>query len=126
MKEVTAAIIEKNNKILIAKRARGHQLEGMWEFPGGKIEEGETPEQCLRRELVEEFNITTEIGTFYAESLYEYETGAIKLLAYKTKWIDGDFKLTVHSDIKWVDVDELGKFEFAPADISIVERILEL
>ena len=70
--DVTAAIIRKNGKVLIARRARGQHLEGLWEFPGGKIENGETPEACLKRELFEEFGIDVRIGRFIAESCFSY------------------------------------------------------
>ena len=61
---VTCAIIEKDGKILIARRAEGQKLAGKWEFPGGKVEDGESPEECLKRELEEEFGIPTEVGEF--------------------------------------------------------------
>ena len=102
MKEVTAAIIINDGKILIAQRAEDQKLAGKWEFPGGKVEFGETPEECLKREIKEELGIKIEVDKFFAESIYQYNIGTIKLLAYKARWIDGEYKLTAHTQIKWV------------------------
>jgi 8-oxo-dGTP diphosphatase len=83
MINVTAAIIQRNNRILIAKRSSTSSLPNKWEFPGGKVESGETPEECLKRELWEEFEINVSIGAIFGESVYRYQYGSIKLLAYR-------------------------------------------
>jgi 8-oxo-dGTP diphosphatase len=80
---VTAAIIQKENRIFAARRKRGRHLEGMWEFPGGKLEPGESPEVCLARELAEELGIKTTVGRYLGESVYDYGEKVIKLLAYQ-------------------------------------------
>jgi 8-oxo-dGTP diphosphatase len=121
--DVTAAIIEKDGKFLIAKRAKGKHMEGRWEFPGGKIEKRETPEVCLARELKEEFDIVAKIGDFVAESVFDYGIKKIKLLGYRVKYVSGEFKLYAHDEIKWIDKNEFGKFDFAPADLSLIEKI---
>jgi len=123
MKLVTAAIIINNGKVLIAQRAEKQKLAGKWEFPGGKIEFGETPEECLKREIKEELGINTEVNDFFCESIYHYDTGAIKLIAYKAQWIDGECKLTAHSQIKWVNPPELENYDFSPADIYFVKKL---
>jgi len=120
---VTAAIIKKENKILIAKRKEGH-LANKWEFPGGKIESNETPEDCLKRELREEFGIGTKIGKLLATSIYEYPHIKIKLMAYEVEYIAGEFKLNDHHEIKWVSKEDILIYDFAPADIPIVNKIL--
>jgi len=125
MKLVTAAIIINNGKVLIAQRAENQQLAGKWEFPGGKVEPGETPEECLKREIKEELGINIEVNDFFGESTYHYDTGTIKLLAYKSQWIDGECKLSVHSRIKWVKPYELENYDFAPADIYFVNKLKE-
>ena len=81
MKIVTAAIIRSRDKILIARRKKGQKLEGYWEFPGGKIEVDESPQECLCRELHEEFGILSEAGEILTESEYHYDHGSFKLLA---------------------------------------------
>ena len=84
MINVTAAIIKRGGKILIAKRSSTSSLPNKWEFPGGKIEVGETPEECLARELYEEFNIIVTVGDFIAESVYQYERKTVRLLGFIT------------------------------------------
>ena len=123
IKEVTAAIILKDNRLLIAQRAPGDKLAGKWEFPGGKIEPGETPQECLKRELREELDVDVEVIDFFGESIYDYTSGTIKLMAFLCKWISGDFTLNVHSHIAWVNRHELDVYDFAPADIPLVEKL---
>ena len=123
MKDVTAAIILKDNKVLIAQRAPEERLAGKWEFPGGKMEPGETPQQCLSREINEELEVTVEVLDFFGESIYRYEHGEIRLLAYFCRWIEGNFILNVHSRLEWVGRDELGGFDFAPADIPLAKKL---
>lgn len=123
MKEVTAAIILKDNKILIAQRAPGDNLAGKWEFPGGKIEPGETPRECLKREIREEFEVDVEVLDYFGESIYDYSSGTIKLIAFWCQWLGGDFILRVHSQISWLKPQELAQYDFAPADILLVELL---
>lgn len=123
MKEVTAAIILKENKILIAQRAPGENLAGKWEFPGGKIEPGETPQECLKREIREEFDVDIEVLNYFGESIYDYSSGTIKLIAFWCQWIAGDFILKVHSQIAWLNPKELDQYDFAPADIPLVGQL---
>jgi 8-oxo-dGTP diphosphatase len=123
MRTVTAALVIKDGLCLIAKRHAGDPLANLWEFPGGKIEEGETPEECLQREMQEEFQIDVEVGTFFAESIYEYERGTIQLLAYWVTWNGDSLYPTVHDEIAWVDKETILNYKFAPADIPIVEKL---
>ena len=122
--DVTAAIIENDGKFLIAKRKKGKHLENKWEFPGGKIEKQETPEECLARELKEEFGIIAEVGSFVAESPFQYGDRKIRLLGYRAKYISGEFRLNAHDEIKWVAANEFSGFDFAEADLPLIEKIL--
>lgn len=123
MKRVTASILIKDNSILIAKRKAGERLANFWEFPGGKIEDGESPEECLKRELKEELGIEVIVGNFFCESIYHYEHGTIQLLGYWTTWVSGEIRPKVHSEVKWVTPEELDQYIFAPADIPFVEKL---
>lgn len=123
MKDVTAAIIIEKGKVLVARRAPGQSYAGRWEFPGGKVEPGETPEQCLKRELMEEFGVEIRINDFVAESIYEYPTDSIRLLAYLVKILDGDIRLSVHDDYHWVNPKSLLDYELLPADIPIAIKL---
>ena len=122
-RQVTAAVIEKDGKILIAQRRKGSALGGKWEFPGGKIEPGETAEECLKRELKEEFEIESEIGEFIIASQFRYCLVPIELLAYRAKHLSGEFKVNEHEEIRWVLPSELGSYDFVPADKPIVKLL---
>ena len=101
MKEVTAAIILKDNKVLIAQRALGENLAGKWEFPGGKLELGETPQECLKLEIREELDVNKiEVSDFFGESIYAYHSGTIRLMTFWCRWMLGEFTLNVHSHIR--------------------------
>jgi 8-oxo-dGTP diphosphatase len=89
MINVCAAIVVNNDKVLSAKRMKGKHLAGYWECTGSKIELGESPEQCLKRELKEEFTIKCEIGEFVAESIFDYGEKHIRFLVYKVKHVLG-------------------------------------
>jgi len=123
MKSVTAAILIKDNKILIAKRKINDKLAGKWEFPGGTIEDGETPEECLKREMKEEFDIDVSVGDSLGESIYHYSQEAIQLLAYRSYWKSGVMEPQAHDEYRWVTIDEIDTYDFAPADIPFVDKI---
>lgn len=120
---VTAAICIVNGKILVARRAHGQSQEHKWEFPGGKVEEGETPEDCLARELLEEFSIQVEVGDHVCDSVYDYPDKRIRLMAYRVTILNGEFVLTVHDAIRWVDVDQLLEMDLAPADVAVANQL---
>jgi len=123
MKDVTAAIIIQNNQVLLTRRAPGEKHAGGWEFPGGKVEPGESPETCLRRELLEELEIETTIGDKLTESIHTYETGAIRLLAYRATILSGSLRLHVHDEYQWVSVAKLTQYKLLPADVPIAEYL---
>jgi len=123
MQTVIAAVMEKDGKILIARRRRGDALENKWELPGGKMEAGESPAECLRRELREEFDIETEIGEFVGSSEYDYRHLSIRLMAYRTRHISGEFTMLDHEEIQWVLPSDLNNYEFSEADKPIVRML---
>jgi mutator protein MutT len=124
MIDVVAGVISLDGKILIARRNDDKHMGGLWEFPGGKIEVGETPQQCIVRELLEEFNINVEAGGFIAESIFDYGEKIVRLMGYDVKYLNGDFVLSDHSEIAWIAKDQFSQFEFAPADLPIIEKLL--
>lgn len=124
MIKVVAAILEKEDKILIAKKREGKPLAGLWEFPGGKIEEGETPEESLIRELMEEMNIKVRVNEYVGESIYDYGDGkVISLKGFTAEIIEGDIKLTDHDEYKWITLEEICNYRIAPADIPLISNI---
>jgi len=123
--KVTAAVIEKDGKILIAKRKAGDRLGGKWEFPGGKLGRGETPEECLRRELKEELDIDAEIGEFICSTRFRYWLVPLELLVYKVRYLAGEFKALDHDEIAWVRPSELGAYDFVKADVRVVGKLMK-
>ena len=123
MIDVTAAILIKDGRVLIAKRKATDRLANKWEFPGGKVEDNETPEECLKREMQEELGIDVTVGKYLGESTYHYDHGSIKLLAFHTYWKGGDISLEAHDDYKWILLEQFKEIDFAPADITFVEKL---
>lgn len=126
MIRVTAALIERDSKILIAQRNGEGNQALKWEFPGGKIDPGETPEQCLKRELKEELNLDIRVGELFDIINYDYPTWTIQLLVYRAEIIGGEIKRNVHRDIRWVSPSEISTYDFCPADVELVEKITSL
>ena len=123
MTTVTAGVLVRNGKIFIAQRKANKRLPGKWEFPGGKIEQGETPEKCLARELAEELNIDVEVGDYMGESIFRYDFGVVKILFYRVFWNGEDIISKDHQAVKWASMDQLSQYDFAPADIPFVEKL---
>ena len=120
---VAAAIIERDGKILIAKRKEGWRHAGKWEFPGGTVERNETPEECLRRELVEELAVETEVGALYCDVTHAYAHATIRLLVYRVRHVAGEYTLLDHEELRWVLPEELVQYEFPEADVPVVEKL---
>lgn len=125
-KTVAAAIIRKGGKFLIAKRKQGGAVGGKWEFPGGKLEDGETPEQGLVRELKEELDIDAQVGSFFAESLSAYPSGTFRIMAYQVEDFKGEIVLREHDECRWVSLEELESFDFLSGDKPIIRKLLQI
>ena len=123
MKVVTAAIIINDKKVLLTRRGPSETLAGYWEFPGGKVEDGESLADCLRRELQEELGVDAEVGEVMAESEYHYDHGSFLLFGMYASLLSNDLKLTVHDKTEWVPVTELLSYELAPADIQLAKHL---
>lgn len=121
MQKVTAAIIEKDGVVLIARRKKTDRFGSVWEFPGGKLEPGESPEEGLRRELKEELNLDTSIGLFLGGFPYASRYLDIELLAFRVTILGGDLVLADHDEVRWVRIGDLREFDFAEPDLPLVE-----
>lgn len=124
-KRVCCGIIVKDNKVLIARRG-DIRFMGLWEFPGGKVNEEESDIDCLERELLEELNITTLTGNLFCVVYHDYSDFKIHLLAYYSTIKKGEPKVSEHQELKWVSLPELNNYNFLEADIPIVEKLLTI
>lgn len=125
IKVAGVAIIDQDkNKVLAGKRNADRLVGGMWEFPGGKIEKGETPQEAAKRELEEEFHDEVQIGPQLGETVsYEYDFGIVKLTVFFAKLLTNNFDLVAHSEVEWLSADEVQKLNWAPADAPLVKEL---
>lgn len=123
---VTCGIILKGNEILVTQRSELMKLPLKWEFPGGKINSGETEEECLKRELKEELNIEIEILKKLVPNIHHYTSFVIKLIPFLVQYISGEIILLEHANYKWVNKNELDNLDWAEADLPIVQQIKRL
>ena len=127
MIEVVAGLIYKGGNVLIAKRSTGDpNVLGKWEFPGGKVEPGETDEEALEREFKEEFELEIKANKFIINNICEYPTKTVDLKLYQCEYISENFNLHDHSEYKWVDPNKLISYDLAPADIPLAKCIEEM
>ena len=120
---VCAGVILKSGMILLARRAPGRKHEGKWEFPGGRVEDGETPAAALARELKEELGIEAQVGAEAARTRHAYDFGEIELIAHLVPRFSGEITLKDHDKIAWVEARKLLEYDLAPADVPIAEAV---
>lgn len=121
--EVIAAIVVKDGKVLVGKRRSDKVLGGKWEFPGGKLEKGETHQECLVRELGEELGVKIKVGDFIYTCTHTYKEFPVRLHGYYAEHTEGDIVPCEHDEIKWVQPDELEAIDFAEAGWPIVKKV---
>ena len=126
MINVTCAIIIKDNKILVTQRSELMKLPLKWEFPGGKLIEGETESECIKREIQEELSIEIEVHKKLTNSVFNYGNFIINLIPFVAHYVSGDVKLTEHKQFKLLDPAELMNLDWAEADKPIVKEFLNL
>ena len=122
---VGAVIYNERNEILCALRSPEMSLPNLWEFPGGKIEEAEKPEEALVREIKEELGCMITVYEKIAEVHHEYPNIIVNLLTYKARIIDGEPNAKEHAQLKWVPLQNLDSLNWAPADIPTVKALLK-
>lgn len=122
---VVGAVIESKGKILCAQRGPGKSLAHLWEFPGGKIESGETEQEALEREVREELVCKVNVKERITTTRYEYDFGFVNLTTFQCDLLEGEPFLTEHVQVKWLPVEELHTLEWAPADIPTIEMLVE-
>jgi len=126
MKRVVAALIWKDGKILICQRTRHQVMPLKWEFPGGKIEEGEQPRDALRRELEEELGINAAIGVEVARIRHEYPNhSSVELRFYEVHEYSGEIENRIFREIRWAAPAELPTYDFLEADLTLVKDLAE-
>lgn len=125
MIEVVAALIRDNGKFMICQRPENKSRALLWEFPGGKVEAGETKEAALARECREELDIDLSVGAVFAESTFVYPDISVHLTLLEARIIRGEPKLLEHRDIRWITPEEAHLFEFSPADVPFVEKLVK-
>ena len=125
-KKVIASVFIENGKILIAQRGKQDSNFKKWEFPGGKMEEGETEKDCLARELFEELGIQATIDSYITSSFFEHKGNNMEMKAYFVNSYIGNFTLTEHLEIRWVTKEDLLSYDMPDPDKPIVEKLLAI
>ena len=124
--EVVAAFIWDNDKFMICQRP-AHKARGiLWEFVGGKVESGESKEQALIRECKEELNVLISVGDVFMEVVHEYPDITVYLTLFNATIADGEPQKVEHNDIRWITPSEISNYDFCPADVEILKKIIEV
>ena len=127
-RRVTCAVILREGRVLLARRAPGQKHAGLWEFPGGKTEPGESDEACLEREIREEFGVSGRAGEHLCDSAYTYNDLGMQILlcAYRFYPKSEAFQKRVHDEIRYFDREQLAQLAMTPADVPIARRAAEM
>jgi 8-oxo-dGTP diphosphatase len=124
--EVAAAIIFKEEQILISQRDEHSHLSGYWEFPGGRREQLETFEECLQREIREELNVDVEVQNLFEAVEHEYPDKVVSLRFYSCRYLGGEVKALGCRQFRWVLPRELPRYHFPPANLPVLQRLISL
>lgn len=123
MIEVVAAVFRDGDTYFCAQRKDKGELAKKWEFPGGKIELNETHQQALVREIKEELSANIEVNEFITTVVHEYNSFILTMHAYECKVVSGELVISEHLDSKWLTLDDMGKLDFAAADLPIITKL---
>lgn len=121
---VTAAVICQGDRVLITRRPPGTRHEGLWEFPGGKLDGGESPQECLRREILEELALEVAVEEIFEVAYYHYDWGPVLILAFGCRPLGGEIRNLQVAEHRWVLLRDLPSFALLPADRPIVDKLL--
>ena len=121
---VTGAIIQEGETFLIGRRGPNEKSPGMWEFPGGKLEEGESLQDCIKRELKEELSIDADIGALYCSYTYTYPHVSYELYFYKITSFKGEPIKSAHDKLEWERLENFNKYDFLPGDDPVIEKLI--
>ena len=123
--EVVAALIWRGDKFMICQRP-AHKARGLlWEFVGGKVDPGETKQQALIRECREELAVEVSVGDVFMEVLHEYPDLLVWLTLFNSAIVAGTPQMLEHNDIQWITVEQIPEFDFCPADVDILKKLME-
>ena len=123
MVQVAAALIWKGDRFLICQRPAGKARGLLWEFVGGKVENGETPREALVRECREELGITVSVGDVFMELTHAYPDLTIRLILFNAAIAEGEPRLLEHADLRWIQVSQIEDYDFCPADEEILAEL---
>jgi len=123
MKVVAAVIRSAEGNILVTQRGKGMSFEGKWEFPGGKVKDGELPEQALKREIQEELCLDILVDQKVLEWSHEYSFGKVDFIAYNSRVNAGVLQLVEHMDYRWENIENLKNYDWTPADLELVKYL---
>jgi 8-oxo-dGTP diphosphatase len=121
--KVTCAVIIRNNKVLVTQRGPGMKMPGRWEFPGGKVEQGEQETECLLREINEELNIIIRLTKKLMPYVHNYGDIQIELIPFIAEYVSGELTLREHAEYKWLSPDELQNPDWLEADVRLAEEV---
>ena len=123
MTQVVAALIWQNNRFLICRRPPYKTRGLLWEFVGGKVETGETKQQALMRECMEELAVKVRVDDVYMQLVHTYPDMTVELTLFNAAIVEGEPQLLEHSEIRYISVDEIDRFDFCPADVEILKKL---
>lgn len=125
MLQVVAAILRENEKMLICQRSSTDECGMLWEFPGGKVEEGEEKKQAIMREMREELGVEIDVVDVFAETDYFFNGREIHFTFFNARIASGALQLNVHDDARWITCEQLGDFEFMPPDKEVLKILTQ-
>lgn len=123
--DVALAVICDGDRVLISRRKPGTHLEGFWEFPGGKVEPGETPEAAAVREAAEEVGLECQAQSRLGEVVHRYPERTVRLIPVRCVWVGGDARALSVSEVRWVALARLSEYRFPEANTEILRELLE-